>query len=69
MKRAVQLSIGIALLPDYMIEPDSGLVQLIPEADLPVYQTFFVYPAELKNTARVRAFRDFLVAKAEEWHY
>jgi len=69
IKRAVQRGIGIALLPDYIVEANSGLVQLIPEADLPEYNTYFVYPAELKATARVRAFRDFLVAKAEEWTY
>jgi DNA-binding transcriptional LysR family regulator len=69
IKRAVQRGIGIALLPDYIVESNSGLVQLIPEADLPEYNTYFVYPAELKTTARVRAFRDFLVAKAEEWTY
>ncbi|MQT11321.1 LysR family transcriptional regulator [Segnochrobactrum spirostomi] len=67
IKQAVQRGIGIGLLPDYIIEPDSGLVQLIPEAELPEYNTYFVYPAELKSTARVRAFRDFIVAKAEEW--
>lgn len=67
IKRAVQRGIGIALLPDYLVEPEAGLVQLIPEADLPEYHTYFVYPAELKSTARVRPFRDFIVAKSEEW--
>lgn len=69
IKRAVQRGVGIALLPDYLIEPDSGLVRLLPEETLPSYQSYFVYPAELKTTARVRAFRDFLVAKAEAWTY
>lgn len=69
IKRAVNRGVGVALLPDYLIEPDSGLVRLLPEETLPNYQTYFVYPAELKTTARVRAFRDFLVAKAEAWTY
>ncbi len=64
IKRAVQRAIGIALLPDYLIETDSGLVQLIPEVDLPSFDTYFVYPDELRNSARVHAFRDFLVSKA-----
>ena len=59
IKYAVQRGIGLALLPDYIVEADAGLVQLIPEAELPKYNTYFVYPAELKNTARVSAFRDF----------
>jgi len=69
IKRAVNRGVGVALLPDYLIEPDSGLVRLLSEETLPSYQTYFVYPAELKTTARVRAFRDFLVAKAEAWTY
>ena len=69
IKRAVNRGVGVALLPDYLIEPDSGLVRLLPEETLPSYQTYFVYPAELKTTARVRAFRDFLVAKADAWTY
>lgn len=69
IKRAIQRGVGVALLPDYLIEPDSGLVRLLPEETLPSYQTYFVYPAELKTTARVRAIRDFLVAKAEAWTY
>ncbi|WP_075215500.1 LysR family transcriptional regulator [Mongoliimonas terrestris] len=69
IKRAVQRGIGIALLPDYLIENDSGLVQLIPEVDLPSFDTYFVYPDELRNSARVHAFRDFLVSKAQRWSY
>jgi DNA-binding transcriptional LysR family regulator len=69
MKRAVQRGVGIALLPDYLIEPESDLLQLIPEADVPSLDTYFVYPEELRNTARVRVFRDFLIAKAERWTF
>ena len=69
LKRAVQHGVGIAMLPDYLIEADSGLVQLIPGADVPIFDTYFVYPSELRNTARIKAFRDFLVNKAERWTY
>ncbi|MDR3373950.1 MAG: LysR family transcriptional regulator [Ancalomicrobiaceae bacterium] len=69
MKRAVQRGVGIALLPDYLIESDSELVQLIPAADVPSLDCYFVYPEELRNTARVKVFRDFLIAKAERWIY
>lgn len=69
IKRAVQRGIGIAILPDYLIQPDSGLVQLIPEAEAPSFDTYFVYPAELRNTARITAFRDFLLSNAERWTF
>ena len=30
---------------------------------------YFVYPEELKSVARVQVFRDFLVSKAQRWHF
>ena len=69
IKHSVQRGVGIALLPDYLVEEDSGLQQLIPEVDLLSYDTYFVYPDELRNSARVHAFRDFLVSKAQRWSY
>ncbi|WP_417769554.1 LysR family transcriptional regulator [Stappia sp.] len=69
IKRAVQRGIGIAILPDYINEDGSGLVQLLPEAEVPNFDTYFVYPSELKNTARIAVFRDFLLSKAERWTF
>lgn len=69
IKRAVQKGAGIAMLPDYMIEKDSGLVQLLPETDVPSFDTYFAYPENLKNQARLKAFRDFIIAKARNWSY
>ena len=69
IKSAVERGTGIAILPDYMIEPDTPLVKLLPEAQVPSFATYFVYPAELKNSARVTAFRDFMLAKAQNWQF
>jgi DNA-binding transcriptional LysR family regulator len=67
--RACQRGLGVALLPDYLVEENGGLVQLFGETDAPALDAFFVYPEELKSVARVQVFRDFLVAKAQRWHY
>jgi len=67
--RACQRGLGIAMLPDYLVEENGGLVQLFGEADAPALDAFFVYPEELKNVARVQAFRDFLVTKAQRWNF
>jgi DNA-binding transcriptional LysR family regulator len=69
IKKAVERGAGVAILPDYMIEPDSPLIRLLPEANVPTFDTFFTYPAELKNSARVHVFRDFLLSKAQNWSY
>jgi DNA-binding transcriptional LysR family regulator len=69
VKKAVERGAGIAILPDYMIEPDSKLVRLLADAEVPTFDTYFTYPAELKNSARVHVFRDFLLSKAQNWSY
>jgi len=69
IKNAVANGTGIAVLPSYMVEPDSGLVKLLPDAQVPSFASYFVYPAELKNSARVHVFRDFLLSKAQNWSY
>ena len=67
--RACQRGLGIALLPDYLIEENGGLVQLFGDEDAPAMDAYFVYPEELKSVARVQAFRDFLVSNAQRWSY
>jgi DNA-binding transcriptional LysR family regulator len=70
MLQACQASIGIAMLPDYVTEQeDGGLVQVLPEIELPAYEAYFVYPPALKNSKRVGVFRDFIVGKAREWSF
>jgi DNA-binding transcriptional LysR family regulator len=67
--RACQIGIGIAMLPDYIVEDEGGLVQLFRESDTIALDAYFVYPEELKSVARVQAFRDFLVSKAQRWAF
>ncbi len=67
--RACQCGLGIAMLPDYLVEENSGLVQLFGDASDVAYDAYFVYPEELKSVARVQVFRNFLVSKAQHWHF
>ncbi|WP_274628053.1 LysR family transcriptional regulator [Arvimicrobium flavum] len=69
IKRAVQRGAGVAMLPDYIVEKDSGLVQLLPETEVPSFDTYFAYPDAMKNQAKLHAFRDFVLAKARNWAY
>ncbi len=69
IKNAVRNGTGIAVMPNYMVEPDTGFVRLLPDEQVPSFSTYFVYPAELKNSARVHVFRDFLLQKAQNWSY
>ena len=69
IRLAVQNGAGIGVLPDYLAESDSGLVQLLPNVDMPELDCYFVYPEELKSVARVQVLRDFLVANAQRWRF
>ena len=69
IKLAVQRGAGIAMLPDYMVEKDSGLVQLLPETEVPSFDTYFCYPDAMKGQVRLQVFRDFLIGKARSWAY
>jgi DNA-binding transcriptional LysR family regulator len=67
--RACQRGLGIAMLPDYLVEENGGLVQLFSDGSAIALDAYFVYPEELKSVARVQVFRDFLVSKAQRWHF
>jgi DNA-binding transcriptional LysR family regulator len=69
IKRACLLGIGVAMLPDYIVGRDPGLLQLPVSADIPSFDTYFCYPSEMKNSAKLKVFRDFIVAKARNWNF
>ncbi|GIL03000.1 MAG: LysR family transcriptional regulator [Alphaproteobacteria bacterium] len=69
MRKAVEAGVGIAVLPDYVVEDRHALVQLIQHAEVPTFDTYFVYPEAMRVSARLRAFRDFLISKARLWQY
>jgi DNA-binding transcriptional LysR family regulator len=69
LRKAVDNGVGIAVLPDYIIEPGSSLVQLLTQSIGPELECYFVYAEEMKNVARVQVFRDFLLTNAQRWHF
>ena len=69
IKRAVLRGAGIAMLPDYSVGEDTALIPVMTDTDVPSFDTYFVYSSELKNSARLNAFRDFLVSQAQSWSY
>ncbi|MBI1300032.1 MAG: LysR family transcriptional regulator [Alphaproteobacteria bacterium] len=58
---AVKKSLGISVLPRYIIEQQEDLVTLMPEIEIPGVDMFFVYPQERKNSKRISVFKDFLM--------
>ena len=66
---AVESGVGLAALPDYMVQEKSTLVKVLPNVDGPKYEAHFVYPQSLKNVARIKSFRDFIFDKVNEWRF
>ena len=69
IRRAVERNIGIAMLPDYVINRNAGLVRVLDEMPLPSFDTYFCYPQEMRNAAKINVFRDFLLSNARQWRF
>ena len=69
VRNAVIGGVGIAVLPDYMVQSHHDVVRILPQADMPELECYLVYAEEMKNVARIQVFRDFLVANAQRWDY
>jgi len=66
---AVQSGVGLAALPDYIVHNVPNLTKVLPDESGKPTETHFVYPASLKNAARLTAFRNFLFSKMNEWKF
>jgi DNA-binding transcriptional LysR family regulator len=67
LKRAVEGGVGLGVLPQYLIEPNTPLVRLLPQAETPMLEAYLAYPEELRNVRRIQVFRDFLLSKVQGW--
>ena len=61
--RAIQSGLGVGALPEYIGRELGNLVEVLPELKSPALEMFFVYPEELRQSARIAAFRDFILEK------
>ena len=66
---AVQSGVGLAALPDYMTVNIPNIIKILPDVEGPLTETHFVYPPSLKDSAKVKAFRNFLFSKISEWEF
>lgn len=64
--RAVESGLGIASLPDYVVDNNPDVVRVLPDVAGPRIDAYFVYAEELRHSKRIAVFRDFLVKKVAE---
>ncbi|MGR3491183.1 MAG: LysR family transcriptional regulator [Shimia sp.] len=58
--QAVLHNLGVGVLPDYLSQDVEGLVQVIPDVTSAEVPVFLAYPEELRQSRRIKAFRDFI---------
>ena len=66
IRRAVESGLGIAALPDFIVDGAPDIVRILPDVEGPKVDTYFVYAEELRHSKRIAVFRDFLVRKVTE---
>jgi DNA-binding transcriptional LysR family regulator len=69
LRLLVETGAGISVLPDYVADGETKMTRILREVELPALDSYIVYAEEMRGVARVQAFRDFLVAKAQRWTY
>ena len=65
--RALKSGMGIAALPDYMVARAKHVSQILDDIHGPPIDAYIVFPMDLKNSRRVRAFRTFVESKLTEF--
>lgn len=69
LRKITEGGAGIAVLPDYIVDRGRPLIQLIQNAEVPSFDTYFCYPESMRGSAKLLAFRDFLISKSRQWNY
>ena len=66
---AAMSDIGIALLPDYLVNNSNTVVRIPFNAKLPEMDTYMTYAEERKKSKRVSVLREFLVEEGRKWSF
>jgi DNA-binding transcriptional LysR family regulator len=69
LRRTIESGAGIGMAPDYAMSSNPAVKQVLRDVEMPSLESYLVYPDEMRSVARLQAFRDFLVAKAQRWAY
>ncbi len=64
--KAVQADVGIAVLPDYLINKNETFEVILPKFQRPSVDMYFVYAEERRNSKRINSFRDFLLKTIDD---
>ena len=69
LKLAVETERASASCRTMLSTANRNLTQILRDVEMPSLDSYLVYAEEMRSVARVQAFRDFLVAKAQRWTF
>jgi DNA-binding transcriptional LysR family regulator len=64
---SVAAGLGIGGLPDYLAVLEPKLQKILPDFPGPDLDVFFIYPADLRKSKRIAAFRQYLIEQTASW--
>ena len=66
ISQAVCAGLGIGVLPSYLAARSPELIRVMPHLKGPEVQAHFVYAEDMRHSARLSAFREFLLTRCAE---
>ena len=66
MLKSVENGIGLGGLPDYMAQTVPQISKVLPEVKGPATDVYLIYSVELRNSKRIKVFKEFLLRKLAE---
>ena len=63
----VAAGLGIGGLPNYLAGLEPNLKKILPDNPGPNLDVYFIYPADLRRSKRIAAFRQYLIEQAASW--
>ena len=67
--KATESGLGVAGIPDYMVQGAKNLTKILPEVKGPTTEAYFTYPTELRHSKRIKVFKEFIQRKLSEFRY
>lgn len=58
--QAVKTGLGIAALPDYLVQGSTNVVMVLKDVEGPEFPAYLVYTQEARNSRRISVFREFI---------
>ncbi len=64
--QAVKSGLGIAALPDYLVQGSTNVVNVLTDVDGPAFPAYLVYTQEARNSRRISVFKDFIIEQFKD---